>query len=270
MKQLLLAFQFLTVIPIRVRGDVSEQDMARSTAFFPLVGLFQGLIAALASLLLIRTFTPDIASGLVLLIAMLCNGGFDLDGLADTTDALAVKSTGDALADRERRLVVMKDSSIGAMGVLALIMAILLKFLFLRHLFLYYSPFTAASVLLVMPAFAKWVTVPAMYHGTPARNDGLGRIFLSNVTAGTAVLSTLLVALLYIAAAQVHLFPAYGALSVTLLFALLAVLYLLCRGAVKFFIARFGGLTGDHFGAMTEVADILILAVTVLWLPHSI
>lgn len=270
MKQLLLALQFLTVIPVRVRGEVSEQDMARSTVFFPLVGAFQGLIAALASLLLLRVFTPEITAGLLILLATLANGGFDLDGLADTTDALAIKSTGNAQADRERRLVVMKDSSIGAMGVLALIMAVLLKFLFLRHLFLSYSSFTAASVIFLMPAFGKWITVPAMYHGTSARADGLGRIFLNNVTAGAALLSTGLVILLSLAVARLHLLAAYGLSGLLLFGILLAVLYVFCRWSVRFCIGKFGGLTGDHFGAMTEAADLLFLAVTVLWLPRSI
>ena len=69
------------------------------------------------------------------MILIVSNGGFHLDGLADTFDALSVKSSGDHAADRERRLRVMKDSTTGAIGVIAIVMTMLLKFLFLNNLF---------------------------------------------------------------------------------------------------------------------------------------
>lgn len=270
MKHILLAFQFLTIVPIRVSGTVSERDIARSAAFFPLVGAFQGLLAALAALLLIKVFPPDITSGLVLLLLTASSGGFDLDGLADMADALSVKATGNAQADQERRLAVMKDSSTGAMGVLALIMSILLKFLFIHRLFLDNSIFTGASVLFLMPVFSKWITVPAMYHGISARRDGLGRIFLNNVKKNTVAFASALLLLIYIAVAELHLSKAYGQGSITLFFILFALFYLLSFLSVRFSAKRFGGLTGDVFGALSEISEILFLAVITLWLQHFI
>ncbi len=133
MKSLLLAVQFLTIIPVSVKGEVTQADVARSAAFFPLAGALQGVIAALAALIALRLFPPTITGGLVLCVLTVVNGGFHLDALADTFDAIAVKSTGDGAQDRQKRLSVMKDSATGAIGVTAIVMALLLKYLFIRR-----------------------------------------------------------------------------------------------------------------------------------------
>src|SRR5271169_7213382 len=100
MKEMLLAIQFLTIIPVTVKGTCSEEELARSTSFFPLAGALQGLLTALAAFAAMKIFPVEITSGLVILVLLLSNGGFDLDGLIDTFDALAVKSTGDREHDR--------------------------------------------------------------------------------------------------------------------------------------------------------------------------
>ncbi len=269
MKQVLLAFQFLTIMPVRISGKVTERDVAGSAAFFPLVGAFQGLLTAASAWLLMRVFPADIAAGLALALLIISNGGFDLDGLADTADALAVKSSGDAEADRARRLSVMKDSASGAMGVIALVMTILLKFIVMRRL-LSDFPAAAAAVFFLMPVYSKWVTVPAMYHGGAARNDGLGKIFIEHTGPASVMISTALVVFLSVAVSVLHLLrmsPVVGVGSCALF---IAGFYLFGYLAVKFLMRRFGGLTGDHFGAMTEISEIIFLPAAYIWLQRSI
>ena len=270
MKKMLLAFQFLTVVPVRVGGDIADRDVAGSAVFFPLVGAFQGLLTAAAAALMLRVFPPDVAAGFSLVVLTLSNGGFDLDGLADTADALAIKPSGDEAADRAKRLTVMKDSAVGTMGVIALTMTLLLKYLLIR-LLLAEAPLQAAcAILFLTPAVARWLTVPVMYHGTPARQDGLGKIFIEHVGAGSVVVSTGFVFLLYFSA---HLMcaeriSAAGVVARCVLS--LAVLYSFGLAAVSFFRRRFGGLTGDHFGALTEITEIFFLLAGYAWLPRSI
>ncbi|MEW6115933.1 MAG: adenosylcobinamide-GDP ribazoletransferase [Nitrospirota bacterium] len=270
MKQLLLAFQFLTIIPTQVRGEVSERDIAQSAAFFPAVGAFQGMVISLSAALFLKLFSPEIAGGLLLLLLTLSNGGFHIDGLADTFDALAVKSRGDRELDREKRLAVMKDSTTGAIGVVAILITILLKYLFIHNLLITASIFTAYSALFLMPVFSKWIMIPAMYHGTSARQNGLGRIFLNGVKGNTVIFSSLLVALCYIAVAELHLLKMYGPDSIVLFLILFAALYALSVLAVRFCEQRFGGLTGDNLGALSEVSEIIFLAIITLWLQHFI
>lgn len=268
MKKMLLAIQFLTIIPVRVKGDVSDQDLVDSTVYFPVAGACQGLIMAMTAVAINTIYGAEVVCGFVLLAQILSNGGFDLDGLADSVDAVAIKSTGNTLQDFTKRLSVMKDSSIGAAGATAVMMSLLLKFLLLSNLFHLAGFSEFLAVVFMMPAYSKWVTIPAMLHADTARKDGLGRIFISMVTVGHVAGSTMTLLLLSIIPfwALLHggAYLQHGAMIVLLL----ASQYVFCIGAVRFFRKRFNGLTGDSFGAMSEVSEILFLMVAGGWLRH--
>ncbi len=269
MKQLALAFQFLTIVPIRVKGTVSGSDLSGSAVFFPLVGAFQGLLAVCAASLLSAIFPAEITCGLVIVVLILSNGGFHLDGLADTFDALAVKSSGNRITDREKRLTVMKDSATGAIGVVAIVVVILLKFLLVKELFAQTSAPVFLPLLFLMPVYSKWAMVPALYHGRPAREDGLGRLFMESTRTGSAFSSFSLLTLISLSILLVFLGrPPTKAFELYLLLSIL--LYVFSLLAVRFCANRFGGLTGDNFGAISEISEILFLMVALIWLRHFI
>jgi adenosylcobinamide-GDP ribazoletransferase len=269
MKKLFLALQFLTIVPVKVSGSITEKDIAGSAAFFPVVGAVQGLLTVVPAFLLIKVFPADITAGLALVALVVSNGGFDLDGLADTADGMAVKSSGDPEEDRQKRLTVMKDSSTGAMGVTALIITLLLKFLLMQRLLSDFPVQSAVAVLFLMPVISKWITVPAMYHGISARKDGLGKIFIEHTGAGSVLISTGIVLALVLAVSFLSVGSA-AASSVGLCVLTMAAFYFFGRLAVLFLTKRFGGLTGDHFGALTEISEILFLLAGYAWLQHSI
>jgi adenosylcobinamide-GDP ribazoletransferase len=268
-KRVLLAFQFCTIVPVNVSGDVTEKDVAASAAFFPLVGAFQGLLTAVAACLLMRVLPPDVVAALALLGLILTNGGFDLDGLADTFDALAVKSSGDIERDRTKRLSVMRDSATGAIGVIALVMTLLLKFVLVGRILSGFSISAAATLFVLMATFSKWINVPVMYHGVSARKDGLGKIFIEHAGLGSLAISTGIVVLLIVSVAALNLLGGSPMNGVLLSICFCIGAYLLGLLAVKFFAKRFGGLTGDHFGALTEVCELLFLLVAYIWLQRS-
>ncbi|HXX58508.1 MAG TPA: adenosylcobinamide-GDP ribazoletransferase [Thermodesulfovibrionales bacterium] len=270
MKQMLLALQFLTILPVKVRGEVSDMDLAGATIFFPLAGAIQGLLIAITGLAALQIFGPDVVSGIVIIAGLLTSGGFDMDGLIDTFDALAVKATGDQAIDVEKRLTVMKGSTIGAIGAITMAATLLMKYVLLNALF-HSVPLNAALCLVfLMPAFSKWVTVPAMSHGIPARKDGLGRIFLDNVRPLHVFLSTFVVVALYLLVGRLYLFAAYGAKSVAFAGTILFGLYIFSLLSGHFCLRKFGGLTGDNFGAMTEISEILFLMAASAWLGNHI
>lgn len=269
MRRLILAFQFLTIIPLRSNGGLSAGDLSRSTVFFPVVGAFQGLLVACIAAVSSKTFSGGIASALAMTALVISNGGFHLDGLADTFDGLAVKSSGNASVDRERRLSVMKGSATGAIGVVSIVLTLLLKFLLMNDLIGKTSTDTGFSLLFLMPVFSKWVMVPSLYHGTSARQDGLGKIFIDSVTIGAVVFSSLISILFCGVVASLHLCQAYGTSTLTLFFSLYAASSAFGLAALWFCKRRFGGLTGDNFGAINEIAEILYLFVVLLWLPRS-
>jgi|WetSurMetagenome_2_1015567.scaffolds.fasta_scaffold00214_12 adenosylcobinamide-GDP ribazoletransferase len=269
MKGLLPALQFLTIIPVRIGGNLTEKDIARSSAFFPVAGALQGLILLISAILFSGLFPSDIAAAFIIVIAVLCNGGFHLDGLSDTFDALAVKSAGDPATDRERRLAVMKDSHAGVIGIVAVILAILLKFVLINNILSGPTPFSAYLIIFLMPVFSKWIMVPAMFHGSAARKNGLGRIFIEGVTIRLLICSYAFIIIILggVTAAQVWL---YHGLNSALLFIILPaghILALACAGACH---KIFGGLTGDTLGALSELSEIFFLTGAYIWQQHCI
>ncbi len=269
MKRLLLALQFLTIIPVRTGGNPSEKELAESAIFFPVAGALQGLLLLLAALLLARVFPLDIVSGFVIVTAVISNGGFHLDGLADTFDALAVKSSGDAAADREKRLAVMKDSFTGSIGVTAVVLTILLEFVLIRNLLSYPVPLTAFLLLFMMPVFSKWTMVPAMYHGMPARNSGLGKIFIDGSDLHCLLFSSALAFVLFGGLLGAQLWLNYGLRGMTF-FLILPAGYLFAYGCAVYCNKTFGGLTGDTLGAIGELSGIFYLTGAYIWLQHCI
>ncbi|MDA8088181.1 MAG: adenosylcobinamide-GDP ribazoletransferase [Nitrospiraceae bacterium] len=274
-KRILLAVQFHTVLPVKVNGPVQEEDMAGSIPFFPLAGAAQGFFLAVSAMAFAHFFDFDryAAGALALAVYIILSGGFDLDGLADTADALSVKSCGDPEADRQKRLEIMKDSHVGAMGVIALIISILLKFVLISGLLALTEPY-AFALLFMMPVFSKWATVPVMFHGKPARKEGLGRLFIGNAGAKDVALASLLLLCLWFAVfSSLFIYRQEGMLPqvhfpfLFLFFPLIIFLYAEGRAAARFLSRKFGGLTGDHLGAITEASEILFLIAASLW-PH--
>lgn len=270
MKLLLLAFQFLTIVPMRVRGDIADAEVSRSVVFFPAVGAVQGMLAVGAVHLSARFFGGEIAPAMALLVLAASNGGFHLDGLADTFDAMAVKSSGDDAGDTGRRLSVMKDGSTGPIGVMSIVFAVLLKFLLLKGLMLGLTRPAFYAFLFLMPVYSKWAMVPPMYHGVPARKEGLGKIFTGRIGMGTVVLSSCMTIIVSVFVYALWLMGEYGPSLTPLPFVFLALLYLCGFLSAKYCTGIFGGVTGDIFGAISEISEIFFLLGVSAWLLRSI
>lgn len=261
MKKLLLAFQFLTIIPVRRMENVSEKEIGRSSAFFPVVGAIQGALMAASSVLLMKVFPSEVVNGIIVLEAAIITAGLHLDGLADTFDAIASRK------DKEKKLAIMKESSVGPFGVIAIVFAILLKYLLLNAAFSISLEAYYLSLFL-MPLFSRWAMVPAIFHCKSARLDGLGRIFIEHtklqelVTATSLTLVFLFCAFFIGGRSSEFLVPCYRLLFV------LPMLYILSLVSVWFSNKHFGGMTGDTFGAVAELSEILFLMTAVICLRN--
>ena len=264
MKALLAAFQFLTIIPIRIKGEVSARQIAGSAAFFPLVGLLQGVLAAAACQLSLKFFSPAVTAVILIFAYLATNGAFHMDGLSDTFDALSVKSTGQPEKDKEKRLSVMKDSTSGPIGVTAIVLSLLFKYVLIREI----VEIPAYSVLLIMPVVSAWSMTMIIPGARSARPDGLGKMFFEGVNRVHALLATTLTIAVSAAIYFLIAGPAYGdARCFGTFFLIAAALSLLTGTLIRGLCsARFGGLTGDNLGAIREMSDIVILLAAVLWL----
>ena len=118
----LVALQFLTLIPVRLKKGYKSEDLANSTLFFPSVGLIIGSLLFIIYLIFNSYFPPEITSVFILGGWVYLTGALHLDGLADTIDGLGGGK------DREEILSIMKDTHTGAKGVAAVVVLMLIKF----------------------------------------------------------------------------------------------------------------------------------------------
>jgi adenosylcobinamide-GDP ribazoletransferase len=268
MRKISLAFQFLTIIPLGNMADVSEKEIGGASAFFPLTGLVQGFLLCISAFLFLKVFPSELTNGFLILVIVITNGGFHLDGLADTFDAIATRG------GKEKKLAIMKDSTVGPIGAIAIIIAILLKYLLLNTLSLNATLTTYYTSLFLMPLFSRWVMVPAIFHAQSAKQDGLGKIFIENTglrELSTSTFLALLISLFFLFVVNKISYPGNHFLLVSFQFLfVLPVLYIFSLIAVWFFNKRFGGMTGDTFGAVSEISEILFLMVVVIWVLNCI
>lgn len=241
MRLFLIAFQFLTIIPLPSAVTWQEGDMGRSMRYFPLVGLaIGGLLAVVhhgCSLLL-----PAPLADLLLVVALaLVTGCLHLDGLADVCDGFGARGS------RERFLEVMKDSSVGAMGVVGIVLGLMLKYQAVAQL----PTGMKSGAIVLFPAVARFGQVLLATGSRRARGDGLGAAFI----AGVGKTELLLAGVTIIAVAAVIL-GGTGLLCCILV----AVFVLLAKG---YFHRRLGGITGDIIGFSSELAEIICLLTVV-------
>ena len=125
---LIAALQFLTRLPLPVQLPDSDAVFRRSTVFYPAAGLLIGLLTAGSAWGFSYLFPFYINAALVLILWVFLSGGLHLDGLMDTADGLLSHRS------RERMLEIMKDSRVGAMGVVAGVLSALLRVSLLAYL----------------------------------------------------------------------------------------------------------------------------------------
>ena len=236
-RDIAVALSLLSRWPLRL----PEAAYARSTQAvwaYPVAGvLIAGPVAVLARFCLNLGLSAEVSALLALACLTVTTGAMHEDGLADSADGLW---GGHNLA---RRLEIMKDSRIGAYGVLALIFGLGLRWLALSTLFetgTVVAPILAAAVLSrATPTILMW--------GLPqARRTGLSQS-VGTPEAGHVALALLLAALLSSIALQGLPMLAFIATAVAAVSSALIAK------------RKIGGQTGDILGASQQVAECAVL-----------
>jgi len=235
LRGLILAFGFLTRIPMPALAEFREEELSSSAIWFPLIGLCIGLTLIVVALLG-ATASPLIAGLLVMLLWLGISGGLHLDGAADLADGL-----GASHRDPERLLAVMKDPHNGAFGVMSIVAILLTKLV--TVIWIVESPDIDLWVLLLIPA---WARLGAIYWSQTLEPlaPGSGQAFVWQVDAKSYWIwggALLLLSLIF----------------VSFMFALAAVATLLLwRAYLKW---RLNGMSGDCLGAGIEYSECLML-----------
>lgn len=241
LKTPLAALEFLT--PFRLRSG-SEKDAAvigRSSACFPAAGAILGLALLGLDRLLALALSSAAVDALLVAALALFSGGLHLDGLADSADGLFGGRT------PERRLEIMRDSRTGSFGAVALILVLLLQWSALTSLV---SPWRDAGLIL-FPALGRCAMVVALAGFPYARPQGLGVLFRRYAWPWPALVATFSSLVL-----SILLFGGSGV-------ALWGAAILLSLGLGTWMRSRLGGLTGDSYGAICELTQVLVLLLIV-------
>lgn len=240
----LLAIQFLTIVPIPNFGSVSERDMRASVIFFPFVGLGLGTIMWEVERLALHMFPPLVSALLALAVLTLMTGMLHLDGFMDLFDALGSRKKGSAA------LAVMKDSRVGALGASAGMLLLLGKFAALTNL-----PVDQNQIgLFIFPPMLARLAMIWVMAVAPAATpqQGVGGFYARQlpwfVVLGATVF-TFGLALMWLHWQQV-LLDGLILVAVVILYAL-------------FLTRRFGGMTGDMYGALNELVEWLFFTLGV-------
>src|SRR5437016_2491452 len=164
------ALRFLTIIPIVGMPPMSERGIARAIALFPLAGAVIGALLAGLGLATGALWDAWVRSVAIVVGWAIVTSGLHLDGLSDTFDAVM------SWRPRERKLEIMKDSRIGAMGAIALIAVLALKIALLHG-----AGAGWLRAVVLAPVLGRWADTYGIFWFPPARVGGLGREFQSQV-----------------------------------------------------------------------------------------
>ncbi|GAA4830292.1 hypothetical protein GCM10023201_17510 [Actinomycetospora corticicola] len=239
-----LALSLFSVVP--VRADVVDRRTAgRALTLAPVVGLVLGAVVGGVVLGLLALGAPDLLAGVVGVAAgALLTRGLHLDGLADLADGLG--SYGDAA----RMLAVMKDPSTGAFGVVTLVVVLGAQAAALPVV----AGQGAVGVIGVAVAWAAGrasFTWCARRRVPAASEGGLGALVAGTQHPAVPAGWLGVLALAATLAVPGRWWQGPAALAVAAV-----VVVLLARHAVR----RLGGVNGDVFGAVCEVAVTVALA----------
>jgi len=247
-RDLVVATRFLTRLPLPTL-DTGDRNLMRASWCFPVVGAAIGVAGGAVAWFGQSMGLPTTASALLAIAATaVVTGALHEDGLADLADGFG------GGINKERKIAIMRDSRIGAYGVLALILAVGLKVSAIVAIMEAGDLALTITALIVAHAGARALIPPVTVVLENASDSGLGDM------AGKPKTSTVQAALVIAVALCIVLLPFSTALiAATAGCAAAAAVALLARRQI-------GGYTGDVLGAVEQVAEtamLLAMAATI-------
>jgi len=237
--------RFYSRLPIGM-GAHAPLDFARMALALPIAGAVIGATGAAALIFACICHLPVLICALVAIAGLaFATGALHEDGLADVADGFGGGST------RESKLAIMRDSRIGAYGVLALCFSILLRVAALVSI-LERSVTLAALSLIFAGALSRVAGLAPMLWLSPARVDGLGATVAapSREAWGRACLI----------AAAFGVAPWFAGASASQVAVAIIAAFSVAALVAKLAKREIGGYTGDVLGTAQQLAEIAILA----------
>lgn len=239
MTSFLSAIQFLTALPV---AQTVYFDAVGMRPFFPVVGLLIGVLLASFDMVAARFWSGPVAALLDVIFLVFITGALHLDGVADTADGLYGRRP------RERALEIMKDSRVGAMGLVAVCCLLGAKWGGIHEL-----SGDRFLLLTIIPAYARGgmlFGISALPYGR--REEGTGHPFFTAPLTKADFLGMSI-------PAGLSLLLGWKGLWLNGCFVVFT------AGMLLFYKKRMGCITGDMLGALTECGEaVLFLLVAVI------
>lgn len=235
-RAVLAALHFLTVIPSFSHKPFDVQELGRSVGYYPVIGGLIGLSLFGVDRLLSFIFPPSVTGALVIVFWAAISGGFHFDGFLDSCDGIL------GGANPEDRLNIMKDERVGAFALIGGILLIAIKLSAINSMDIYRD-----QALILAPIISRWGMSIAIVGYPYGRMIGLGKDIKSFAKKREALIATFIV---MISAAIIAGLPG---LSITV------IAFIFIIGISRFIMRRIPGLTGDSYGAINELVEVLVL-----------
>ena len=238
MRSFLSAISFLTIIPVAHKYAIEQASLSKSSIFFPVVGLLIGIFVSGIGYLLYWIFPTQVAAIFVVALLAGASGGLHLDGLADTCDGFL------SARPKEKVLAIMRDSRVGAMGVIGIVFLVITKWASLANMFagvrwaaLMLMPITGRTALVVMMALLPY-----------ARSEGgIVSLFLGHdvLKWWGVFIGVVLMVIISVAG--------FGRFGLVITATSLGGMLIFCAYCYR----KIGGYTGDTLGAICEISEVL-------------
>ena len=217
----------------------------QSMKFFPLVGIILGLIMYTAHTLLSLYINSSLViAAVIVVIYVILTGALHLDGLSDTFDGIF------SYRSKQRMLEIMKDSRVGANGVIVLVLYFILNIIFLADLESIDLPMGA--FILLYPVVGRMNTVINCATAPYARTSGMAKDFVEQTDYKGFLISFL------ITMGYAYAVLTYFKLDISII-AIVPIMAILGYYFARLMTRKIGGVTGDTLGAVLELTQVIML-----------
>lgn len=240
-----LALQFYSRIPTG-KADYSEENLTKAFRYFPLVGIIVGALGGGIFWLSQHIFPVPVALVISLSFMVVLTGALHEDGLADFFDGFG------GGRDKDRILAIMKESTIGTYGVIALILLFLMKFTLLL------SVDSGSFVFVLIAAHASSRMMPIFLINTSryARSGNSKAMHAKHKTDRNTFLGAL-----FFAAAPLLFIPwQITAVAITAY----AIIWIVLK---RYTEKKIEGFTGDVLGALQQFSELSFYLIAVAVYP---
>ncbi len=256
MPALILMIQFMTRYPVPGVIPFTAEHFVQGMRWMPLVGLLIGVPAALGLLAGSALLGNSLAAFVAVLMLIMVTGGLHLDGIGDSADGLF------SCRPPEEMLAIMRDSALGANGVTAICLTILLKYLLLAPLPISFAvPALLAAPLIARMALTWHAAVAPYARAEPGLGEFVNQVGLRQALEATSLAGLLLLPVLC-------LLPLALPLVLLALFAMPLAAILVAVLFARMLIRKIGGITGDTIGATIELCETGVLFLFYLLWRH--